>query len=228
MTATATEIVLVKSPVGDIKPSEEFTSKSIPLPTASDLKDGQILYETLYISLDPIMRYWISGKYKFLSVNPGETMRGMTLGRVTASRADNIKPGDYGTAWTGWVSHAILDADGFDKKTILEGTKLTDYAGALSFTGLTAYYGMERIGKPKAGDTVVVSTAAGATGSIAAQVAKIAGARVVGITGSDEKVKWLKEELGLDEAVNYKDPDYEKKFAEAVKTGIDVYFDNGE
>ena len=103
-----------------------------------------------------------------------------------------------------------------------------DMAGVLGITGLTAWAGMCTIGEPKAGELVVVSAAAGATGSIAGQIAKIAGARVVGTAGSDEKCKWLTEELGFDVALNYKDPDFKDKFKEATKDFIDVYFDNGK
>jgi NADPH-dependent curcumin reductase CurA len=105
---------------------------------------------------------------------------------------------------------------------------MTDLLGVLGFTGLTAYYGMAKVAVPKAGETVVVSAAAGATGSVAAQIAKIAGARVVGTAGSDEKVRWLKEVVGLDVALNYKDPDFRQKFKEATPNYIDIYFDNGE
>lgn len=225
--AQTTKILLSKRPGAEIIPSEVFTTTTIPQPQASDLKDGQVLIETLYLSLDPIMSYWIRGKaYDYMDLKEGETMAGMSIGRVIASKASNFQVGDIGTSFGGWTTHAILDGKDFDKRTLYPGVKVTDFLNAIGATGLTGYCGMEKCGQPKEGDLVVVSTAAGATGSVAAQTAKNRGARVVGITGSEEKVKWLKEEVGLDQVLNYKDGDFEKKFAEVTGGKIDVYFDN--
>lgn len=225
--AQSTQIVFSKTPQGAIIPGETFTTRLVPAPTADSLADGQVLVDTLYLSLDPVMRVWLVG-ISYLTVPIGSPMVGGALVRVAASRSAKFSPGDYGIAWSGWVSSAVVGEGDLEKVDVPEGGKLTDAMSITGFTGLTGYFGMTRMGKPKAGETVVVSAAAGATGGVAAQVAKIMGARVVGIAGSEDKCRLLKEEFGLDEAVNYKADDYEQRFEDAVKGGIDVYFDNGK
>lgn len=155
-------------------------------------------------------------------------MRGATVGRVLASKNPKVQPGDIVSTMSGWQEYAILDpssyevpAEGFDP------SRMTDLLSVVGMTSLTAYFGLLRIGEPKAGETVVVSGAAGATGSVVGQIAKIKGAKVVGIAGSDEKVKYLVEELGFDVGLNYKSADFKQKFKEATPDYIDVYFDNG-
>lgn len=159
----------------------------------------------------------------------GEVMRGHTVGRVLASKSPSVKPGDFVTAIGGWQEYAVVDANsievpppGFDQ------SRLTDLLSVQGMTSLTAYFGLLKIGDPKAGETVVVSGAAGATGSVVGQIAKIKGARVIGIAGSDEKVNYITKELGFDVGLNYKAPDFKEKFLEATKDHIDVYFDNGK
>lgn len=156
-------------------------------------------------------------------------MRGVGLAQVTASKNVEIGVGDIVVSdHVGWREEAILQKGQFEKAPELAtGSEITDLLGVYHWTGLTAYFGLNKIGKPKAGETVVVSGAAGATGSIAGQLAKIAGAKVIGIAGSDEKCSWLKE-LGFDVALNYKDPNFRSQFEEATPDLIDVYFDNGK
>jgi len=155
-------------------------------------------------------------------------MRGATLSRVLASKSSQAKEGDIVMAFTGWRDMAILSEGGFDPPYSLPPNgKITDSIGVLGGTGLTAYFGLEKIGNVKPGETVVVSGAAGATGSVAGQIAKLKGARVVGIAGGDDKVQWMREELGFDVGLNYKDPDFKAKFKEATPDYIDVYWDNG-
>lgn len=220
--------VLAERPKGDIIPGQTFKAKSEKAPTAEDLKDGQILIETLYLALDPAMRGWLNDLRSYVPpVKIGEVMRGGALARVLASRSGKAKAGDLVYAMTGWREIAIASEKLFEPPLALpSNAKPTDLLGVLGMTGLTAYFGMFNIGEPKPGETVVVSGAAGATGSVAGQLAKIMGARVVGIAGSDEKVQWLKEELGFDDALNYKDPDFKKKFKEATPKFIDVFWDN--
>ncbi|KEY67997.1 hypothetical protein S7711_09327 [Stachybotrys chartarum IBT 7711] len=226
MATTNLEVIYTSRPTDGIIPDQTFTVRSSPAPTAASLADNQLLVECLYLSLDPIMRMWLDG-VDYMPMSIGDRMRGWTIVRVLASRAPNVKPGTVGIAETGWTQYAAIDAAAFTTFAMPEGMPLPDMLGAVGFTGLTGYFGMWRVGRPKQGDVVVVSTAAGATGSIAAQVAKIQGAaRVVGITGSNDKCAWLTDELKLDVALNYKAPDFKEQFAKATEGGINVYYDN--
>lgn len=156
-------------------------------------------------------------------------MRGAAVCRVLASKSKQAVAGDYVCGFTGWTQYAVLREGSFEPASNYPGLREPkDMLSVLGMTGLTAWVGMNKIGEPKAGETVVVSGAAGATGSIAGQLAKISGARVVGLAGSDDKCKWLVEELGFDVALNYKDADFKEKFKQATPNYIDVYFDNGE
>ncbi|KAB5536198.1 hypothetical protein GE09DRAFT_343212 [Coniochaeta sp. 2T2.1] len=228
MSAQILSIKLAERPTGDIVPGRTFTQVRSPAPTAADLKPNQVLVENLYLSLDPAMRGWLNDARSYVPpVQIGEVMRGGTIARVLASTSANFKEGDLVTAFGNvWTEILVSSAEQVQLVNLPKGAKVTDGLGVLGMTGMTAYFGMTEIGQPKAGETVVVSGAAGATGSVAAQIAKIAGARVVGIAGSDDKVRWLKEELGLDVALNYNDPDFKKKFKEATPNFIDVFWDN--
>ncbi|KAK3317882.1 hypothetical protein B0T19DRAFT_300921 [Cercophora scortea] len=228
MARESLQIELAERPVGDIIPGKTFRQRSVPAPTEADLKDGDLLLENLYLSLDPAMRGWLEDKRSYVPpVQIGEVMRGFTIARVIASKSPKAQPGDIVTGTLGFREVDIMPASQVDPPLSLPSNgKITDLMGVLGMTGLTAYFGMIKIGQPKPGETVVVSAAAGATGSVAAQIAKIMGARVVGTAGSDEKVRWLKEELGLDEALNYKDPDFKAKFKAATPKYVDVFWDN--
>lgn len=159
-------------------------------------------------------------------VQIGEIMRGACVGVVVASRSVRFPIGSYATGVTGWTELAIIHARQLDKVEIPAHGKITDALGVLGLTGLTAYFGIIDVGNVKKGDFVVVSGAAGATGSIVGQIAKLKGATVLGIAGSDAKVQWLRDELGFDAALNYKDLDFRKKFRMATMEMIDVFFDN--
>lgn len=155
----------------------------------------------------------------------GDLMSGIIIAKVLASKSPSFTVGQHVTTMAaGWVELAIVDAKEVTPMQLPEGSRLTDALGALGPTGLTAYFGMTNVAQVKAGDFVVVSGAAGATGSIACQIALIKGAKVLAIAGTADKVKWLKE-LGCD-ALNYKDADFAKKFEEKTKNLIDVFFDN--
>lgn len=157
-------------------------------------------------------------------------MRGATAARVIASKSKRAAAGDYVSAMSGWTEYAILGEGQFEPASSFPGlnpNEPQDILSVLGLTGATAWWGMTQIGDPKPGELVVVSGAAGATGSVAGQIAKIKGATVVGICGSDTKCSWLVDELGFDIALNYKDPDFREKFKSATKNYIDVYFDNG-
>ncbi|KAF7551221.1 hypothetical protein G7Z17_g5174 [Cylindrodendrum hubeiense] len=220
------QIIIKARPSDAIIPTEVFTSRTVPSSSKEDLNDGEILVETLYLSLDPVMRNWLNANNGILETTPGDPMPGPILARVLASHSSDIQTGDLVTSFSGWVSTAVLSAGTFEKVSYLPaGLPLTDILGVLGFTGLTAYFGMLRVGKPQPGETVVVSSAAGATGSVAAQLAKMRGARVVGIAGGEQKGKWLRE-LGVDVVLDYKDEEFEENFAKAVEGGIDLYFDS--
>ncbi|KAI0424521.1 NAD(P)-binding protein [Xylaria sp. FL1042] len=219
--------VLAERPKKNFVPGKTFRLEKAPAPTADDLKDGQVLLESLYLSLDPAMRGWVNDARSYLPpVKLGETMRGGTISRVIASKNPNAKEGDIVTAMIGWTEVAIAGEKEFQKLEVPKGGRITDLLGVLGLTGMTAWTGLERIGKPQAGETVVVSGAAGATGSVVGQIAKQRGARVVGIAGSADKCAWLTEELGFDAALNYKSPTFRQDLAAATPDYIDVYWDN--
>lgn len=236
MSSQSLSVVLAERPKGPVVPGKTFHQKLAPAPSPSSLEEGQVLIETLYLSLDPAMRGWLEDVRSYVPpVQIGEVMRGSAIARVLASRSPRAAAGDYVVASTGWREVAVAGPKEFE--TVAEilggkgpgaGFKLTDLQGVLGMTGLTAYFGMTTIGVPKPGETVVVSGAAGATGSVAGQMAKIAGARVVGLAGSDDKCRWLERELGFDVCLNYKDPEFRKRFKEATPKYVDVYFDNGK
>ena len=152
-------------------------------------------------------------------------MRGAVLAKVIASKSSKLPVGSYVTCVSGWTEVAIVNAKDATLLEVPPNGKPTDAMGVLGMTGMTAYFGIIDIGQVKAGDFVVVSGAAGATGSVVCQIAKLKGAKVLGIAGSDDKVQWLKE-LGCDEALNYKDGEFAKNFKAATKDLIDVFFDN--
>ncbi|KAF1999412.1 NAD(P)-binding protein [Amniculicola lignicola CBS 123094] len=222
-----TSIHLAERPTDQIIPGKTFKSKKQPIPNASSLKDGEVLIQTLYLSLDPAMRGWLRDARSYVPpVQIDEKMRGYGIGIVKASKSSKFPVGSYAAGGTGWAEYAVLNEKHLEAFDLPEGAVPTDMLGVMGMTGLTAYFGILDIGAVKKGDFVVVSGAAGATGSVVGQIAKIKGATVLGLAGGDEKVKWLKEELGFDDALNYKDPDFKNKFRAATKGLIDVFFDN--
>lgn len=152
-------------------------------------------------------------------------MRGAIIGKILASKSTEFEIGTHVSCSPGWTELSILPSKEVKKLDLPPNGRVTDALGVLGMTGLTAYFGLLDVGQVKAGDFVVVSGAAGATGSVVCQIAKLKGAKVLGLAGSEEKVTWLKE-LGCDEALNYKDTDFREKFKEATKDLIDVFFDN--
>lgn len=211
-----TSVHLAERPKDRIIPGKTFAIKQHPVPTS--LKDGEVLLQTLYLSLDPAMRGWLNPTRSYVPpVQIGEIMRGYGIGIVKASKSAKFPVGAYASGMCGWTEFAVLKDKQLELLDLPEGAVPTDVLGVLGMTALTAYFGILDVGKVKKGDFVVVSGAAGATGSIVGQIAKIKGARVLGLAGADDKVKWLKEELGFDEALNYKDPEFTKKFRDATK-----------
>ncbi|MCJ1402295.1 hypothetical protein MMC11_005515 [Xylographa trunciseda] len=224
--STYQTIVLAERPKDTIIPGQTFSVKTNPVPTDDDLKDGQVLIETLYLSLDPAMRGWLNDTRSYVPPVPiGGIMRGAVIGKVVASKSSKLATGSYVNAPAGWAELAILPEKDCELLHVSSEGRLTDALGVLGLTGLTAYFGILDIGRVKPGDFVVVSGAAGATGSVVGQIAKLKGATVLGIAGSDDKVEWLKS-IGFDDALNYKAADFAAKFKGATKSLIDVFFDN--
>jgi NADPH-dependent curcumin reductase CurA len=192
----------------------------------SELEEGQVLVEILYISLDPAMRGWMAeGRSYIPPVEIGETMRAGTVGRVVEAKGQRLAVGDHVSGWLGVQRYAVCDENAvFEVDT--DKAELPKYLGALGMPGMTAYFGLLDVGAAKEGETVVVSGAAGAVGSVVGQVAKIKGCRVVGIAGGPEKCGWLVEELGFDAAIDYKSEDVGAALRKHCPEGIDVYFDN--
>ncbi|EXJ91855.1 hypothetical protein A1O3_00405 [Capronia epimyces CBS 606.96] len=227
MAPTYKAVTLAKRPKDSIVAGETFTVVAKPTPSAHDLKDGEVLFESNYLSIDPAMRGWLNDTRSYIPpVQIGEVMRGHAVGTVVASKNPNYPVGSYAQGTVGWTELKVSKARELQKVELPRGAKITDVLGVLGMTGLTAYFGIIDVGKVKAGDFVVVSGAAGATGSVVGQIAKLKGATVLGIAGSDDKCRWLREELGFDEALNYKDKEFAKQFRAATKNLIDVFYDN--
>jgi NADPH-dependent curcumin reductase CurA len=190
--------------------------------------DGEALVRTEWISLDPTNRGWINDQPGYLPpVAIGETMRGLGLGRVVESRHPDYEEGQLVQGLSGWTEYFIAsDTAPLQRVPEVEGVSPSLYLGALGMTGLTAWVGMREIGKPQAGETVVISAAAGAVGSVAGQLAKREGARVVGIAGGPEKCTILTEKLGFDAAVDHRAEDWREQLKAATPDGIDVDFEN--
>src|SRR5436190_8883416 len=203
--ATLKRWVLRRRPVGEIRPGDlELVEEPI-----RDLADGEVLVRTLYLSLDPTNRIWMSDQDQYMPpVEIGDTMRGGSLAVVERSRSDRFKQGDVvNTGMGGWTTHIVANDAMLFPARQLPGVPLTANMSVLGGTGLTAWFGLCEIGKPQPGETVVVSAAAGAVGSIVGQIAKLKGARVIGIAGGKAKCDWLTGELGFDGAIDYKNED---------------------
>lgn len=223
--ATNKQWRLQARPTGMLAEGDLVLSEA-PVP---ELQEGQALAKVKYLSVDPTMRVWMAGDSYLPAVGIGEVMRAGGLAEVVESKHAQYKKGDKIVGLTGLQEYAVIEAQSklpFQKIPSIPFVSDTLFLGALGMTGLTAYFGMMEIGKPQKGETLVVSAAAGATGSIAGQIGKIHGCRVVGIAGTDEKCKWLTEELGFDAAVNYKHADWREKLAAATPKGIDIDYEN--
>jgi NADPH-dependent curcumin reductase len=215
----------MRRPTGLLTPGDLVLSEA----AVPELKDGEALARVKYLSMDPTMRVWMATDSYLPAVPIGEVMRAFGLAEVAESRHAQFKKGDKIVGLTGLQEYVVVDASprsGWQKIPSIPFLSETLFLGALGVTGLTAYFGLTEIGKPQKGETLVVSAAAGATGSVAGQIGKIHGCRVVGIAGTDEKCTWLTEELGFDAAVNYKHTDWREKLAAATPNGVDINFEN--
>ena len=214
---------LAARPEGAIKQSD-FSWSEEPVPTP---REGEVLVRILYLSMDPTYRAWMNAAPTYLPpIELGQVMRGITIGVVEQSRNPNFPEGRHVQGLLGWQDYCLSNGTDVTLLPDNPAVPLPAYFALFGHIGLTAYFGLLDIGKPKAGETLVVSAAAGATGSIVSQIGKIKGCRVVGIAGGQEKCRWLVEELGLDAAVDYKAGSVLDGLKENCPDGIDVYFEN--
>ncbi|WP_068053697.1 NADP-dependent oxidoreductase [Nocardia xishanensis] len=198
-----------------------ITTEELP-----ELIEGQILVEVEFISLDPAMRGWLNDVRSYLPpVGVGEVMRSLDIAKVVASTHPDFAVGDTVSGTFGVTEYAISDGKDVQKIDVGVAPGPT-WLGTLGMPGMTAYFGLLEVGKLRAGETVVVSAAAGAVGSVVGQIAKAKGATVIGIAGGAEKCRWLTEELGFDAAVDYRNEDVLRRLREVAPKGIDIYFDN--
>ncbi len=226
MPTTNRQWLLANRPTGLITPDVlQLTDSAVPAIT-----EGQALAKVKYLSIDPTMRIWMTDFPQYMPpVQIGEVMRAFGLAEIIESRNPNFKKGDKVSGLTGLQEFCVLSGDGkgaFQKLPSIPFLSDTNFLNLLGINGLTAYFGLLEVGKPQSGETLVVSAAAGATGSIVGQLGKIHGCRVVGIAGTDEKCKWIKDDLGFDAAINYKHPDWKAQLAAATPKGVDINFEN--
>ncbi len=220
------QMKLAKRPVG--MPDEStWVLEQNEIPTTESLAEGDILVKQHYISLDPAMRGWMNDSRSYIPpVQIGEVMRAGSAGEVVASKNERFAVGDFVSGWGGVQQYAVTDGRGW-YKVDPSLAPLPTYIGTLGMPGMTAYFGILEVGKIQEGDTVLVSGAAGAVGSIVGQISKIKGCRVVGIAGGPVKCQYLIDELGFDAAIDYKsDEPVAKAIRRTCPDGVDVYFDN--
>ena len=224
MALTNRQWVLRKRPQGLIQDGDLELVES----PVRELKDGEVLVRTIYLSLDPTNRTWMNDAVGYLPpVGLGDVMRGLTLGVVEQSKSERFAVGDVvTTAMGGWADYAVVPETGLRPVHRAPGLPLTANMSVLGMTGLTAYFGVTDVLKAKGGETLVISAAAGAVGSIAGQIAKQRGARVIGIAGGPQKCAWLTDELGFDAAVDYKNEDVGEALDRLAPDGVDLNFEN--
>jgi NADPH-dependent curcumin reductase CurA len=213
--------LLARRPHGAIQDSD-FTFVETDAPTPGE---GEVLVRNLMLSCDPTQRGWIAFDTYLPAVKIGEVVRSIGAGRVVASNTSDFAVGDIVSGLTGWQDYVAMNPKGQLNKLPL-GAPLELAMSALGLTGITAYFGLLDVGRPVAGETVVVSGAAGATGSVVGQIAKIKGCRAIGIAGGAEKCHWLTDEAGFDAAIDYKSEDVQARLKELCPAGIDIFFDN--
>lgn len=214
-------IVLKRRPSGEPSP-DDFGTVSEPIP---EPKAGEVVTRTLWLSIDPYMRGRLREEQTYaVAIQIGETMTGETVGEVVASADPRFAAGDIVVGSRGWQTHSVTPGDRLVK--VPAGVPASSYLGVLGMPGATAYAGVTEIIKPKAGETIVVSAASGAVGSVAGQLAKRAGARVVGVAGGAEKCLWVQDSLGFDDCVDHRSVDLARELRSACPNGIDGYFEN--
>ncbi|SVB57417.1 uncharacterized protein METZ01_LOCUS210271, partial [marine metagenome] len=215
-------VTLAAQPVGAPKDSDfQMIEGSVPVPG-----DGEILLRTIYLSLDPYMRGRISAARSYAaSVEIGQTMVGATVSSVVASNHSKFEPGQLVLGYSGWQDYEVSTGKGLTRLDPNTGPVSTAL-GVMGMPGLTAYVGLLDIGQPKTGETVVVSSAAGAVGSVAGQIARLKGCRTVGVAGTAEKCRYTVQEFGFEQCLNYNDSNFVERLKDACPGGIDIYFEN--
>jgi NADPH-dependent curcumin reductase CurA len=222
MTASAKRIVLASRPKGE-PTAANFRLEDVAIPTPAE---GQVLLRTIWLSLDPYMRGRMADGPSYAAPVPIDgVMEGGTVAEIIESKNPKFAKGDVVLSRAGWQTHALSDGTGLSKVDP-KLAPISTAIGVLGMPGMTAYTGLLEIGKPKAGETVVVAAASGAVGSAVGQIAKIKGARAVGIAGGKDKCDYVVKELGFDACVDHRDPDLAAKLKDACPNGIDVYFEN--
>jgi NADPH-dependent curcumin reductase len=218
------KMCLAKRPLGE--PGDDcfkLVEEDVPA-----LQSGQILIKVVWLSLDPYMRGRMNDVKSYAKpLQIGDVMTGESSGQVVASESDRFQVGDYVTAHMGWQTMIVADDDEprLMKVDLKNGT-LSAHLGVVGMPGRTAFYGLMEVGKPSSGETLVVAAASGAVGSVVGQIARIKGLRVVGIAGGEDKCRYVKEELGFDECLDYKNGNLSDKLNAACPDGIDIYFEN--
>ncbi|MCA9535245.1 MAG: NADP-dependent oxidoreductase [Myxococcales bacterium] len=224
---TQQQILLARRPKG-VPVAEDFALATGPVPQVESVGPGQVLVRQIYLSLDPAIRGWMNESRSYLPpIALGAPVRSGTLSQVVHSTVPEWQPGDLCQALAAWEEYSLVPAQQLmGKITKVPGIPLSSMLNVLGGNGLTAYFGLYDVGQPKAGETVLVSAAAGGVGSIVGQLAKLRGCRVVGLTGSDDKCEWLCGELGFDAALNYKTANLSQQLKDVCPNGVDVFFDN--
>ncbi|MCK9553226.1 NADP-dependent oxidoreductase [Aquamicrobium sp.] len=216
------QVLLVRRP-GGVPEKTDFalSTASVPEP-----QEGQILVRNIYLSVDPAQRGWASAEVNYSDPVPlGGVMRALAVGIVVSSRAEDFKEGDYLYGWFGWQDYSVVDGSKVLSRA-RAALPLSAFAGLLGINGLTAYLALTLVGRPEHGDTLLVSTAAGAVGSVVGQIGKILGCRTVGLTGDDLKVELCRYRYGYDAAFNYRETDIDQAIERAAPEGLNVFFDN--
>ena len=215
--------ILNSFPVGEIKDNDLIFKDS----NLNGINDGEVLIKNIYLSLDPANRGWMSGKASYVdAMQIGDIMRGGTIGIIEESKNEKFKTGDAVQYQGGWQEYCINDGKGLIVIPLNTGLELPSFLSVMGMPGMTAYFGLLDVLKPKENETIVVSGAAGAVGSLVSQIAKIKGCRVIGIAGTEEKCSWLKNDLNVDGVINYKTDNLDSTLKELCPDGIDMYFDN--
>jgi NADPH-dependent curcumin reductase CurA len=224
MVSTVNRQVRLKSRPLGIPQASHFEIVESPVPEPGT---GEVLVRNVFLSVEPAMRGWVNATRNYSEpVAIGAVMRSFTVGRVVRSRDPAVPEGAWVTGLLGWQDFAVVTAGGIERVISERDLPISTALGVMGINGVTAHYGVLQIGQPSAGETVVVSTAAGAVGSCVGQIAKIRGCRTVGIAGGETKRKLCLDSFGYDAAVDYKAPDFRERFAEACSNGVDIYYDN--
>jgi NADPH-dependent curcumin reductase CurA len=222
MTQTNRQWLINGRPNGRALSNDDFKWVETPVRAPAE---GEVLVRNLYLAFDPAQKGWMENIGGYVAPTEiGEVMRGSGVGEVVASKAPGFAPGDKVTGMLRWQDFAVLPAK--ELLSVPDDEFLTANLGALGTTGMTAFFGLQKIGKPFAGDTMVVTGAAGATGSVVGQIGKIAGCRVIGVAGGEAKCRWLTDELGFDGAIDYKSGSVRAQIKQMAPNGIDVLWDN--